>query len=266
MDRLKRLEDESLKIIRSIPQIAKRPAQLYSTGKDSTVVLHLARRAFEGRIPWKVVHIDTEKKPKQVYEFREKIKKLWNVPLIVIKNEEALKLGISPEKVSHFECCTQLKSNALKQSIQKYHWDSLIMSIRHDEHIARGMEDLLSIRNENGDWQWYGHFGGYGLTAPEDEGLAHLRIHPILAWTETDTWQYMEKYDLPVNPLYFSNGEKRFRSLGCECCTLPIESKAMTVHEILNEVYMTPGLERVGRVQDKEDSDTMLKLRQLGYL
>lgn len=265
MDRLSLLEDDSLKMIKSIPQICKRPAQLWSTGKDSTLSLYLVRKAF-GRFPWPVVHIDTEKKPKAVYEFREKLKLQWGIPLKVIKNQPALDLGISPDKVSRYECCTQLKTNALKAEVSLNHWDALIMSIRHDEHYVRGMEDLVSLRDGEGNWQYWGRFGGFGLTAPEQEGYSHIRIHPLLPWTEAEVWEYYLYHNIPINPLYYARDGRRMRSLGCEPCTETMESKAQTLQEIVNEVYMTPGLERSGRRQDKETQSTMLILRSMGYM
>lgn len=269
MNRLDSLESESLKLIKSIPQICKNPAQLWSTGKDSMLCLYLARKAF-GRIPWPVVHIDTEKKPKEIYEFRNKLALQWQLPLKVIKNQAALDLGISPDNVSRYECCTQLKTNALKMAVAENHWDALIFSIRHDEHYVRGMEDLVSLRDTEGNWQWYGRFGGFGLVAPEQEGYSHIRIHPLLPWTEAEVWEYTMLHQeppdiLPFNPLYFSRNGRRMRSLGCEPCTETLESNAQTLQDIVNEVYMTPGLERSGRQQDKETQETMLILRGKGY-
>lgn len=265
MNRLDLLENDSLKLIRSIPQICKNPAQLWSTGKDSTLCLYLVKKAF-GRYPWPVVHIDTEKKPKEVYEFRGKLALRWGIPLKIVKNQYALDLGVSPDRVSRYECCTQLKTNALKMAVMGNRWDALIMSIRHDEHYVRGMEDLVSMRDGEGNWQWYGRFGGFGLTAPEQDGYAHIRIHPLLAWREEDVWLYTMLHSIPVNPLYFSRNGRRFRSLGCECCTEMVESEALTVGDIVDEVYMTPGLERSGRQQDKESEDVMLRLRSWGYM
>lgn len=265
MKRLDMLESDTIKLVRSIPQICKRPSQLWSTGKDSTLMLYMVRKAF-GYVPWPVVHIDTEKKPIEVYEFRQKLALLWNLPLKVIKNQAALDLGISPDNVSRYECCTQLKSNALKMVVSENKWDALIMSIRHDEHYTRGAEDLLSLRDSDGNWQYWGRFGGFGLMAPEHEGLSHIRIHPLLPWTETDVWEYYLVHNIPINPLYYAKNGRRYRSLGCEPCTETLESTAQTLQEIVNEVYMTPGLERSGRQQDKETEQTMLALRSLGYM
>lgn len=271
MERLDLLETDSVKLITSILQICHRPIQMWSTGKDSTLSLYLVRKAF-GRFPWPVIHIDTGRKPAGVYHFRQYLTDLWQIPLTIISNKEALELGLGPENLSKFECCTQLKTNTLKDFIRKKGYDGIIMSIRHDEHYVRGMEDLVSLRDGEGNWRYWARYGGFGLTAPEkltgapNEDLSHIRIHPLLPWTEAEVWQYTMKQHIPVNGLYFSTGGTRYRSLGCECCTDTVKSRATTIEEIVEEVYMTPGLERSGRLQDKENSDTMLRLRNLGYM
>lgn len=265
MDKVMAMESDTIKLLRSVPQICTKPAQLWSTGKDSTAMLYLVKKAFDG-IPWSVIHIDTGRKPKEIYLFREWLKMRWQIPLMVISNKEAIGLGISPETVSRYECCSLLKTEALKQAVLKHKFDALILAIRHDEHYVRGMEDLISLRDSEGNWQYWARFGGFGLTAPEREGYNHIRIHPLLPWTEADVWEYTMRNDLPVNPLYFSRNGKRYRSLGCEPCTETIESKAASVRQILSEVWESPGLERVGRMQDKESEDTMLALRSWGYM
>lgn len=270
MNKLELLESDTIKLLRDVPQIAKKPMVLWSTGKDSTTVLYLIKRAF-GHFPWPVVHIDTGYKFPEIYSFRDRMKYAWGIPLKVLRNSEGLAMGFSPEKLGRYECCTQMKTNMLKYEIEQNHYDAVILAIRHDEHYVRGMEDLLSLRDENGNWQYWAQFGGYGVTAPEQVGSAHVRVNPILPWTEAEVWQYVLLHNIPVNPLYFAyeaeDGKRyRYRSLGCMPCTEPMESKAGTVLEIANEVYMTPGLERSGRMQDKEDQDTMLRLRQWGYM
>lgn len=265
MNKVASLESDPIKLLQSIPQICRKPAQLWSTGKDSTALLYLVMQAFD-RIPWPVIHIDTGRKPKEIYYFRELQRLRWQIPLLVASNKEALELGISPDKVSRYECCSLLKTAALKQVVLEHGFDALILAIRHDEHYVRGMEDLISLRDEEGNWQYWARFGGFGLTAPGKEGYNHIRIHPLLPWTEADVWEYTERNDLPVNPLYFSRNGKRYRSLGCEPCTEPIESEAASVRQILSEIWETPGLERAGRMQDKENEDTMLALRAWGYM
>ena len=263
--RLLELEVDTIKLIGSIPQICRKPIQLWSTGKDSTTLLYLTWKTF-GRVPWSVIHIDTGKKPDEVYKFRDEVAKKWKIPLEVIKNEAALELGISPDNSSRFDCCTMLKTEALKQRIMASKNDAVILAIRYDEHYVRGMEDLISLRDEEGHWQYTARFGGFGLVAPEQEKYNHIRINPLLPWTESEVWQYVKLKNLPVNPLYFSINGKRYRSLGCEPCTAPVDSKASTIDEIVSEVWETPGLERSGRQQDKESPHAMLKLRGLGYM
>lgn len=268
MNKLELLESDTIKLIRSIPQIAKKPAVLWSTGKDSTTVLYLIKKAF-GYIPWPVMHLDTGFKFPEVYDFRDRLRFEWNIPLRVVRNSEAIALGINPDTVGRYQCCTELKTNNLKYEIEHNHYDALILSIRHDEHYARGLEDLLSLRDENGNWQYTARFGGYGVTAPEQEKTAHVRVNPILPWTEAEIWQYVMMKNLPVNPLYFAYEAEdgkfyRFRSLGCSPCTDVTESKAASILQIVNEVYMTPGLERAGRMQDEEG--ILLRLRAWGYM
>ena len=262
--RLKKLEEESIKFLKSIPQISKKPLMMWSTGKDSTCVLHLLRKIY-GRVPYPVLHIDTGKKFREIYEFRNKLTWEWGLNLIIRRNEEAIKLDISPKTVSHFNCCTELKTNVLKGMIREG-FDIIILSIRHDEHYVRGMEDLLSTRDEQGNWKYKAKFGGFGLKTSKEKGLSHLRCHPILPWKEEDVWEYTEKENIPVNPLYFSMRGQRYRSLGCDCCTKPVSSFAYKLRDIVKEIKGQPLMERVGRMQDKEDKDTMLRLRALGYM
>ena len=270
MEKLKSLESDSIKLIKSIPQIAQRPAMLWSTGKDSTLSLFLVRKAF-GYFPWPVYHIDTGRKYQEIYDFRDRLKLKWNIPLRIIRNDEAMQLGLGPDKISKWDCCTTFKTNVLKEEVKKRGFDCLLLSIRFDEHYVRGMEDLISKRDEQGNWDPKKAFGGFGLVAEEKEAYNHIRVHPILPWSEKEVWEYTLLNDIPVNPLYFAREAEdgrwyRYRSLGCMPCTEPLESRAQSVQDILSEVYMNPGLERSGRMQDKEQEDAMMKLRQWGYM
>ena len=262
---LKQLESDTIKFLQSIPQTAKKPLMLWSMGKDSTALLYLIFKAF-GRIPWPVLHIDTGKKFEEMYLFRERLRAAWNIPLVIARDAESIELGISPDVVTHYDCCTTLKTNVLKSTIKKGSFDAIILAIRHDEHFVRGMEDLMSLRDEEGNWQYKGNFGGFGVTAPKNDGLAHVRCHPILPWTEADVWEYISQGNIPVNPLYFAKCGMRYRSIGCECCTEPIASNAQTIQDIIREVKGQPKLERAGRIQDKESEGAMLRLRALGYM
>ena len=266
---LRELENLSIYIIREAYSEFKNIAVLWSTGKDSTTVLWLARKAFFGKIPFPVIHIDTGYKFKTMYEFRDRIAKEWGLELIVARNEEAL--GIGPE-AGKFECCTKLKTEALKKCLEKYGFDALILAIRRDEHGIRAKERYVSFRDKNFFWNYRNQppefWDYFNIFEFKQEG-EHLRIHPMLHWTELDMWLYIKKENIPVNPLYFSGTRKkgyRYRSIGCEPCCNPIKSDAKNVDEIIEELKKTKTAERAGRAQDKEKAYMMQKLRALGYM
>jgi sulfate adenylyltransferase subunit 2 len=269
---LEKLEAKSIYIIReAYAKYRNKLAALVSFGKDSTTMLYLIRKAFFEKSLIPVIHIDTGYKLEEIYEFREKLKKEWKFKLIIAKNTKALENGVSPEK-GRFKCCTELKTNALKQVIHKYGFKALLLAIRRDEHGIRAKERYFSPRDS--DFRW-----NYTNQPPElweqfnevKKAGTHVRIHPMLHWTELDVWEYIKKNKLPVNPLYFakkwSDGKwRRYRSLGCKPCTFPIESSAKTIDEIIRELKTTKIAERAGRAQDKERVDMMQKLRSLGYM
>ncbi len=260
------LENRTIYIIRETYAEFKKPAVLWSMGKDSTTMLWLCRKAFFGKIPFPAIHIDTGYKFKQMYEFRSKLAKEWGLDLIIARDEEALKKGISP-KDGNLECCTKLKTEALMKCLDKYGFDALILAIRRDEHGIRGKERVFSPRDENFRWDYrdqplemWDQFQGL-LRAG-----THMRVHPMLHWRELDVWEYVNVEGIPVNPMYLAKDGKRYRSLGCEPCTSPIESNASTIDEIVEELKVTKISERSGRAQDKEKTYTMQKLRALGYM
>lgn len=265
MDKLSELENQSIYIIREAKYHFGHLAMLWSIGKDSTVLLWLCRKAFLGRIPFPVLHIDTSYKFKEIYEFRDSYAKQWGLELLVARNEEALAAGVSHE--SKFDCCNQLKTIALKQAIAKYGFDGLLLGIRRDEHGIRAKERYFSPRNEQFQWDYQDQppelWDQYKSQADQD---THIRIHPLLHWTEKDIWQYVKRENLPFVDLYRATGGKRYRSIGCECCCQPVDSQATTIDEIIDELERTKTGEREGRAQDKEDANTMQKLRALGYM
>lgn len=265
---LNELESKSIYIIREAYwEYRDHLAILWSMGKDSTTLVHLVRKAFFGKIPISVIHIDTTFKFKQIYEFRDKYAKKWNLRLIIAKNDMALKENISPEK-GRFICCNALKTEALKQTIEKYNLKALLVAIRRDEHAIRAKERYFSVRNKEFQWNYQNQplelWAEYYKT--EGERGTHFRIHPLLHWREIDIWRYIKKEKLPVINLYFSKNDKRYRSIGCECCCQPIESSANTIDKIVKEIQNTTISERSGRVQDKENIYTMQRLRSLGYM
>lgn len=263
---LQELEKKSIAIIREAKAQFKNPAVLWSTGKDSTATVWLCKKAFFGKIPFPVIHIDTSYKFPEIYAFRDKIAKEWGFNLIIAKNQKALKEGMSPEK-GKLKCCTALKTEALKNLIKERKFDALILAIRRDEHGIRAKERYYSPRDENFRWNYKDQPAElWDLYVKPSEDFSHMRVHPILHWTELDVWRYVKKEGLPVNPLYFAKNGKRYRSLGCKPCTVPIPSNAKTIDEIIEEIKTSKIPERAGRAQDKEKAYMMQKLRSLGYM
>lgn len=267
MDSLSALENKSIFIIREAYHRFKRPAVCWSIGKDSTTLLWLCRKAFFGRIPFPVIHIDTGYKFKEIYEFRDRYAKEWDLDLIVACNEKALADGMGPGVGNKIDCCTALKTEALKQVICERKFDALLLGIRRDEHGIRAKERYFSPRDEQFKWNYEDQpmelWDQYNSTTQDDD---HFRIHPLLHMTELDIWCYVEREKMPAIGLYFSKDGKRYRSIGCETCCSPVESTASTVAEIVAELETSHTSERAGRAQDKEDTYTMQKLRSLGYM
>jgi len=266
MDHLSKLENQSIFIIREAYNQFKKVSALWSIGKDSTTLIYLIRKAFYGKIPLPVLHLDTGYKFKEIYKFRDKYAKEWGLNLIVHKNQEAIKRGVCPEG-GKLECCTELKTNCLKQAIAKHKFKALYLGIRRDEHGIRAKERIFSPRDEDFEWDYKNQppelWDQYKTKARDEE---HLRIHPLLGWRELDIWQYIKRENIPVVELYFAKGGKRYRSIGCETCCNPINSQADTIDKIIEELKTTLISERSGRAQDKEDDYMMQKLRSLGYM
>jgi len=269
---LDELESKSIYIIReAYRRYGNSLSALVSWGKDSTTMLYLARKAFFGKIPISVMHIDTSYKFKEIYEFRDRITKEWGLGLLIAKNEEALRNDMKPQK-GRFECCTALKTDALKQAIEKFGTKALLLAIRRDEHGIRAKERYVSGRDENFRWDYRDQSPELweqvnDLRERKAEG--HVRIHPMLHWREEDIWRYIKRENIPIVSLYFSGTRKdghRYRSIGCETCCIPVQSNAKTVDEIIEELETTDVPERIGRVQDKERAYMMQKLRALGYM
>ena len=265
---LDELESKSIYIIREAYwEYGGNLAALWSMGKDSTTLVHLIRKAFLGKVPISFFHIDTTFKFRQIYDFRDRYAHEWNLRLIIAKNDLALKENMSPEK-GRFNCCNALKTEALKQLIEKYNVKALLVGIRRDEHTIRAKERYFSQRNKEFRWDYQNQplelWAEYCKT--KGEIGTHFRVHPLLHWREIDIWKYIKRERLPVINLYFAKGTKRYRSIGCECCCQPIESSANTINKIIKEIQTTRISERSGRSQDKEKEYMMQKLRSLGYM
>jgi sulfate adenylyltransferase subunit 2 len=270
MDHLSKLENQSVYILREAYNKFENLGMLWSIGKDSTVMLWLARKAFFGHVPFPLVHVDTTYKIPSMIEYRDKLVADWKLQLVVGKNEEVLRSGTTfpNSKSTRVECCGTLKKDALKTVLDKHRFTGVIVGVRRDEEPTRAKERYFSPRDKNMEWNvedqppelWDQFKTDY-------EPGTHIRIHPLLHWTELNIWEYIERENIPVIPLYFSNDKgERYRSIGCYPCTFPIKSKASTVPEIISELRATNTPERAGRAQDKESEDAFEKLRRDGYM
>jgi sulfate adenylyltransferase subunit 2 len=266
---------------------------LWSIGKDSTVMLWLVRKAFFGHVPFPLVHIDTGYKIPEMIIYRDRLAKEWQLNMIYGQNETALanKRTYPGKKTDRITCCRLLKTEALRGTLSgenkryrlnhktgKYEEDSnkepytgVIVGVRSDEEGSRSKERYFSPRDKNNDWD-------IGDQPPEfwnqyktdfAQGT-HIRIHPLLDWTELNIWEYIKRENIPTVSLYYDQGEgKRYRSLGCWPCTNPVESSAKNVADIIEELKsgkFSNIAERSGRAQDKEDGGGLETLRKEGYM
>ena len=270
MDYLSKLENQSIYIFREAFSKFEKLAMLWSIGKDSTVLLWLARKAFFGHVPFPLVHVDTTYKIPSMIEYRDRLVREWNLKLIVGKNEAVLKEGRTyPNgRATRVECCSMLKKDALKAVIEKYQFDGVIVGVRRDEEPTRAKERYFSPRDVNMEWKVEDQPPELWDQFKTDfEKGVHIRIHPLLHWTELNIWEYIERENIPIIPLYFADEKgERYRSIGCYPCTFPIKSNARTVREIIEELQNTKTPERSGRAQDKESEDAFEKLRRDGYM
>ncbi len=263
---LDELENQSIYIIREAYKKFKNLGMLWSIGKDSTVMLWLTRKAFFGNCPIPVIHIDTTYKIPEMIRFRDKLAKKHKFKLIIGKNEKALSEGMNPTK-GRLNCCTALKTDALSKLVYEKKFNALMVGIRRDEEGTRAKERFFSPRNKNFEWDFKDQppefWNQFNTNFPEG---THVRVHPILHWTELDVWKYIRKEKIPVIDLYFAKKGKRYRSLGCAQCTNPIKSTASTINLIIKELECLKTPERSGRAQDQEDTHAMQKLRVRGYM
>lgn len=293
---LKQLEAESIHIIREVAAEFDKPVMLYSVGKDSAVMMHLTMKAFfPGKPPFPMLHVDTTWKFREMIEFRDqRIKELgWD--LIVHINQEGVAMGVGPFTHGSAKHTDIMKTQALKQALNKYGFDAAFGGARRDEEKSRAKERVYSFRDKNHRWDpknqrpelWNIYNGRV------DKGES-IRVFPLSNWTELDIWQYIHLEGIPIVPLYFAakrpvverDGtlimvdddrmpigpndkveEKmvRFRTLGCYPLTGAVESQATTLPEIIQEMLLTTTSERQGRVIDHDSSGSMEKKKQEGY-
>ena len=293
---LRALEAESIYILREVAAEFERPVLLYSIGKDSSVLLRLAQKAFHpGPIPFPLLHIDTTYKFREMIEFRDRQAAAIGATLIVHTNTEAIADGAQPFAIGTQRCCGLLKTKALLDALQAGRFDAAFGGARRDEERSRAKERVFSLRDEHGQWDprrqrpepWR------ILNARLNPGES-VRVFPLSNWTELDVWHYIEAEDIPVVPLYFAKerevvvrgnsllmleqpfvpllpGEKptlikcRMRSLGCSPCTGAVRSTATTVAEIIQELVVVRNSERQLRIIDHDQDGSMEMKKREGY-
>jgi len=293
MSHLTDLENRSIHILREAYSQLGNLCMLWSIGKDSTVMLYLARKAFFGHVPFPLVHIDTHFKIEEMIRYRDSLAMQWKLDMIYGQNTEALenKNTFPDGRVSHVACCQVLKTEALANTLSgawpryRLNHDSgayeidgnsepytgVIVGVRADEEGSRSKERYFSPRDRNNDWDVGNQPPEFWNQYKTDYAQGtHVRVHPLLDWTELDIWEYIERENIPMVSLYFDQGNgTRYRSLGCGPCTCPVESTARTVKEIVEELRtgkFSKIAERSGRAQDKEDSGGLEELRKQGYM
>jgi sulfate adenylyltransferase subunit 2 len=293
---LQRLEAESIHIMREVVAECERPVMLYSIGKDSSVMLHLAMKAFyPARPPFPLLHVDTTWKFREMIEFRDRMAAELGMELIVHVNREGLERGINPFDHGSAVYTDVMKTQALKQALDKYGFDAAFGGARRDEEKSRAKERVFSFRSAQHRWDpkrqrpelWRIY------NARKNRGES-IRVFPLSNWTELDIWQYIYLEKIPIVPLYFAKprpvvrrdgvlimvdderlplrpGERpemkwvRFRTLGCYPLTGAIESRADTLPAIIQEMLLTTSSERQGRVIDHDAAASMEKKKQEGY-
>lgn len=291
---LRQLESESIYIIRETVAEFKNPVMLYSAGKDSSVMVRLAQKAFyPAKFPFPLMHVDTGYKFPEMYAFRDEFCRKIEARLIVERNEQWIAKGCHPQKMGVDKCCSYLKTGALLDALKKHGFDAALGGARREEEKSRAKERVFSLRDSFGQWDPKNQrpelWDLYNTRINDGETM---RIFPLSNWTERDIWQYIKMERIPVVPIYFSmerdviekNGilipvapgnpedrtkmkrvSCRFRSLGCVPCTGAIPSSARTVDEIIGEVMTAKKSERENRVIDLTSDSSMEQKKREGY-
>ncbi|WP_421790320.1 sulfate adenylyltransferase subunit CysD [Hyphobacterium sp.] len=264
MDPLTRLENRSIYILREARRAFSPMGLLWSLGKDSNVMLHLARKAFGGRVPFPAIHVDTGKKFPEMYAFRAEYGKKWDLDLIV---RDCPPVAATDESLPPAGRSAARKTAGLKNVLKEFGFKALVAGIRRDEQAIRAKERVFSPRDASGAWSARHHppefWDQFSTHLPQG---GHMRIHPLLDWTERDIWLYTKRENIPVIDLYFARDGQRFRSLGDQDITNPVPSEADTVDKIIAELEHSRIAERAGRAMGHEAEDTFERLRSDGYL
>ena len=296
LSHLDKLESESIHIIREVASEFDNPVMLYSIGKDSSVMLHLAQKAFyPSKIPFKLMHIDTTWKFKEMINFRDEIAKKYNLDLLIHINQEGVRNNINPISSGSKIHTDVMKTQSLIQSLDKYKFDAAFGGARRDEEKSRAKERIFSFRDKKHRWDPKNQKPElWNLFNTKIDKGESVRVFPLSNWTEIDIWQYIYQENIPIVPLYFSKirpiirrnnmmimvdddrlkikeNEKieqkkvRFRTLGCYPLTAALESDATTVEEIIIELLESKYSERQGRLIDNDQIGSMEKKKQEGY-
>ena len=264
MNHLDTLESQSIFILREAFAKFQNLGLLWSLGKDSNVMVWLAKKAFCGNIPFPLLFCDTGKKFPEMYTFQERYSKEWNLNLIV---QNCPPLETIDQTLPPASRSAARKTEALKTLIKEKKLEGVIAGIRRDEEGTRAKERVFSPRGQEADWNFKNQppefWDQYKTSFPPG---THVRIHPLLAWTELDIWRYIERENIPVVPLYFAKEGKRYRSLGDQDITFPVDSNATNIKEIIKELETTRIAERSGRAMDHESEDAFERLRVSGYM
>ncbi|MBQ4800309.1 sulfate adenylyltransferase subunit CysD [Pseudoalteromonas sp. MMG006] len=293
---LQQLEAESIKIMREVAAEFENPVMLYSIGKDSSVLLHLARKAFyPAKIPFPLLHVDTNWKFREMVEFRDRIAKEYGFDLLVHKNPEGIEMGVGPFTHGSGKHTDIMKTQGLKQALNKYGFDAAFGGARRDEEKSRAKERVYSFRDKHHRWDPKNQrpelWNTYNSQVNPGESI---RVFPLSNWTELDIWQYIYQENIEMVPLYLAKdrpvverdgtlimvddermplneGEVpqmksvRFRTLGCYPLTGAVESTASTLTEIIEEMLLSTSSEREGRVIDHDSAGSMEKKKREGY-
>ena len=296
LSHLEKLESESIHIIREVASEFENPVMLYSIGKDSAVMLHLALKAFSpGKLPFKLLHVDTTWKFKEMIKFRDEIAKKYDLDLLVHINDEGVKNNIGPITHGSKLHTDVMKTQALKQALNKYKFDAAFGGARRDEEKSRAKERIFSFRDQHHHWDPKNQRPElWNLYNTKIDKGDSVRVFPLSNWTELDVWQYIYQENIEIVPLYLSairpvikrdnlllmvddkrldvkedeeieNKLVRFRTLGCYPLTGAIESSAKSVQDIIIELIESKNSEREGRAIDKDQIGSMEKKKQEGY-
>jgi len=295
LSHLDELEAEAIHIMREVVAEFENPVMLYSVGKDSSVMVRLAQKAFApGKLPFPLLHVDTSYKFKEMYEFRDKYVKSIDAKLIVKGNEEAIKEGTNPFDLGTSKCCALLKTKGLLDALKEGKYDAAFGGARRDEEKSRAKERVYSFRDKFGHWDPKNQRPElWNLYNGQHNKGENIRVFPLSNWTELDVWLYIYKEEIPIVPMYYAKerpmvvrdhmliplegpvklreGEyeelvwSRFRTLGCSPCTGAVRSRADTLEKVIEEIMTARQSERITRIIDHDRDGSMELKKREGY-